>query len=68
MWIGEAEGYRFSVKTLRWIPAGVWRLPEGGLSKSYTVSLARSSNMRRKFPIRIVTGRTTARNAAHIFL
>jgi hypothetical protein len=34
------------VKTLRWIPAGVWRLPEGGLCKSYTVSLARSSNIR----------------------
>src|SRR5262249_29902118 len=44
------------------IQAGVCRLPEGGLCKSYTALLARSSAIRKSFPIPIVTGRITVRS------
>ena len=50
------------------IQAGVCRLPEGGLCKSYTALLARSSAFLKSFPIPIVTGRITVRSVKPIIL
>lgn len=41
------------------IQAGAYRLPEGGLCKSYAPLLARSSNTPKSFPTRIAIARIT---------
>src|SRR5215510_14199714 len=65
-----ADNRRAPSPSNRWNPpqiqAGVCRLPEGGLCKSYTALLARSSAILKSFPIPIVTGPITVRSVKPI--